>query len=247
MREDDVAAAVLPHLAVRLFVGAIGEQQRPGRAGGLERQPARVECLHPGWQRVGVVLARSEQRRLIPVHLLLRPSERENRAAIFAAHRERACRRVDGFQPVEERRAAKAPRRRARSRDSEQRSQGIQHTLQVANDSGVRRPHPRENRRMPGRRLGDCVVLVGLGEERPFVRQLRQSTRQLALPAAEVVGPQLIDRDDDDELRPGRWRIRGREAMREQRDDSDDVHRPKVAAFRCSPPQVSACPRGFAT
>src|SRR5216117_723371 len=49
--------------------------------------------------------------------------------------------------------------------------QGIQHPLQVANDSGVRGPHPRENRRMPGRRLGDCVVLVGLGEERPFVRQ----------------------------------------------------------------------------
>src|SRR5216117_723370 len=49
--------------------------------------------------------------------------------------------------------------------------QGVLDPLQVANDSGVRGPHPRENRRMPGRRLGDCVVLVGLGEERPFVRQ----------------------------------------------------------------------------
>src|SRR2546425_323548 len=96
---------------------------------------------------------------------------------------------------------------------------------------------------MARRGLRDGVVLIAVGERGPLVHQLPQSSRQLAFPAREVVGPQLVDGDDDDELRPCRWGGWDEQPAQEGEIDGER-HGQKVAVVRWLPPPVSAYPRG---
>ena len=77
---------------------------------------------------------------------------------------------------------------------------------------------------MPGRRLRHGVILIALSEERALIGKLPESPRQLALPAREVVRAQLIDGNDDDELRTW-WRGKQRSAQpAEQREIRGESH-----------------------
>src|SRR5712664_380260 len=96
---------------------------------------------------------------------------------------------------------------------------------------------------MPWRRLRDGVVLIAVGEERSLVGQLPQSSRQLALPAAEVVGPQLVDGDDDNELRPCGRRHWDEQPAQEGEIDGER-HGQKVAVVRPLPPPGRGAVRG---
>ena len=79
---------------------------------------------------------------------------------------------------------------------------------------------------MPRCRFGDGVILVAVGEDRAFVGELRQSARQLALPAGQVVGSQLIDRDHHDQLWP-RWRRRRGQQPRQNSERDGEIHKPQ--------------------
>ena len=60
---------------------------------------------------------------------------------------------------------------------------------------------------MAGCGLGDRVILVRLREDRPLLQEHRQPAVELRAVALEIVGPQLVDGDDEHE--PGLGRRRG--------------------------------------
>src|SRR2546423_6937199 len=95
----------------------------------------------------------------------------------------------------------------------------------------MRGPQPRQNRGVARRRFRDRVVLVAIRKDGAFVRQLEQPARQLALPAREIIGTELIDGNQHDELRTG-WRSGARverQSPPEEREHDGEVHGQKVA------------------
>src|SRR5207249_11905486 len=92
------------------------------------------------------------------------PADRENRAAVLPRNRESARAWVRSLEPVEERGPAKARGGSTRAVDADQRRGLILHTREIADDAGVGRPAPRQNRRVARGGLGDRMVLVGVGE-----------------------------------------------------------------------------------
>src|SRR2546430_49126 len=95
----------------------------------------------------------------------------------------------------------------------------------------MRGPQPRQNRGVARCRFRDRVVLVAIRKDGAFVRQLEQAARQLALPAREIIGTELIDGNHHDELRTG-WRSGARverQGPREEREHDGEVHGQKVA------------------
>src|SRR3989442_4762862 len=97
---------------------------------------------------------------------------------------------------------------------------------------------------MARRGLRDGVVLIAVGERGPLVRQLPQSSRQLAFPAREVVGPQLVDGDDDNELRPRRRGGWDEQPAQEGEIDGEGHCQEEAVLKRFAPP-VAAEPRRY--
>src|SRR6266567_2693010 len=70
---------------------------------------------------------------------------------------------------------------------------------QVAADAGVGGPAARQDRRMPGSGLRDRMVLVGVAEGGASLQQRGERALELRPVALEVVRPQLVDGDHDDQ------------------------------------------------
>ena len=74
---------------------------------------------------------------------------------------------------------------------------------------------------MPRRRLGDGVILTGIGEVGALGYQPAEPTGPLGGPAGELVGPELVDRQEDDQTRDGsRCRDGGRQEGERQQGHS---------------------------
>src|SRR2546430_9261149 len=62
--------------------------ETPGRTCGLERDPPAVEAADPLGERVGVIAARGEVAPDVPIDLLLRPPDRQDRPPVLPRDRE---------------------------------------------------------------------------------------------------------------------------------------------------------------
>jgi len=64
----------------------------------------------------------------------------------------------------------------------------------------MRRVTPRKQSRMPRCRLGDCMRLPGIRENGTPRQHSRKRTPPLRPVALQVVAPELINRDQDDQM-----------------------------------------------
>ncbi len=75
---------------------------------------------------------------------------------------------------------------------------------------------------MTGSGLRNRVVLERVAEHGPLSPEHAEAARELGFPAVEVIGPQLIHGDHEDE--PGPVGCGGRVPERRQGDEERDVH-----------------------
>src|SRR2546427_13078912 len=76
---------------------------------------------------------------------------------------------------------------------------------------------------MPGRGLGGGVILVGVREARPLLKERGDPAGELRAVAIEIVGPQLVDGDADHEFR-SRRRREGADAQQGEERQERCVH-----------------------
>ena len=200
VRERRLSAAVLEDHGVRLGIRREREERRPRFAGVALRDAQSVERVHPVGELVAVVAARREASvALVPEHRLARAADRQNGTAVFSRDRESARARVTVLEPVEERRSAKANRRRPGPAAADDRRARIRHSLRVEHDPGSIRLAAGEKRGVARRRLGVRVVLECVGENSAVLVQASEAAGELARPLVEIVGAHLVDRDQDDQ------------------------------------------------
>src|SRR5258705_9699238 len=107
----------------------------------------------------------------------------------------------------------------------------------------MRRPESRQYGRVPGRGLGDGVILIPVREDGALVDELEQPAGELTLPAVEVVRTELVHGNHDDQLGTGgRGSRRPCEATTERQDREDHGH--KLVTLRPSPPPAPHGARG---
>ncbi len=201
MREDEVRAGVLARHRIALGVIARRPQQLPLRSRQSVVRNAAIEVDHPGRQGVRVVAARRETSAGEPIDVAARAPDRQDRAAIFARHRQHLRRGVARENPVVQRRAVEAPRRRAGSLGADQRRRRIRDAAIVGDDLRVYGLATGKHRRVAGRSLGVRVVLPRMRKERRAAMKARQPARQLRAEPVEIIPPKLIHRDQHHERR----------------------------------------------
>ena len=147
---------------------------------------------------------------------------------------------VGDAHPIDQRRAAKAKRRSARTTTAEQWRAIVLHTRAIGGDARASGKASGERRRMPGRRLGDRVVLIGVLEHGACVIEPRQTAGELLVESREVVRPHLVDREEHDQGRPGR-RLAGPQAMLAVQPRRRSADQRRDAAMPAKFGDVNAC------
>src|SRR6185312_3735171 len=103
------------------------------------RQLARIETGDPARNRVVIVRAGGEAIGREPVDLLMRPPEGEDRTTILSRDGKSTRPGVSDAQPIDERGAAKAEWRRARTRTREEARSIVLNAEAVRGDAGASR------------------------------------------------------------------------------------------------------------
>ena len=232
MRKGHVLSVVLHRHVVRFAVRGLGQQQAPALSRESLWDAAGVHAPDPVRQRVRVVAARRELaiRGRIPEHALLGATERQNRAAVLARDRQRARVRVPRADPVEQNGSTEAVWRGRRIARGQKGRLRILDPSGVAQDASGTRKAPGHRYRVAGRRFRHAMILEGVREERTARREPREAARELRRPAIEIIGAELVDGDEDDELRPvgrGAGVLRGQHARRgdEGEQQGETAHR----------------------
>ena len=184
--------------AVALAVGPVAQHRAPFTAGIAPGRLAGVEPGNPVGQRCGVPRAGGEDAVVgVPVDLLLRPSDRQDRASVFGGDRERPGPRIRRDQPIGQRSSPKPERGGAGIARPDERRVGVAHAGQVPRDPGAAGKTTGHGARVTRRGLGDGVVVVRVGEVGAAPGQPNEPPLELGREAVEVVGTELVHCDED--------------------------------------------------
>ena len=214
VRKGEALAVGFRGDAVGFRIRGVRKQERPLLPTVALRHAAVVELIDPPRQRVAVVLARHEPAvRRVPVDVAPRAADRQDRRAILHRDGQHARLRVRAAQPVGERGAGEAPGRRTRAvPPGEQRRGRVGDPDAVHHDPGRPRKPAGEQGGVPGRGLGDGVVVVRVREDGPAADQAGDAAGELGSEPVQVVAPELVDRHEHHERRLLRCGLRVRRA-----------------------------------
>src|SRR5207247_10142390 len=137
---------------------------------------------------------------------------------------------------------AEAPRRSARAGRAQQRRERVLEPAEVADAPRGCGPQAGEDLPMPRGRFRHRVILVSVGEHCAFGHELPQPARELGFPSIQIVRTQLINGDDDNQLRPGGCGRRPTGERREEDGDGKD-HGDKLVSYVLTATCVGASSR----